>query len=578
MSDPTPVWVWAPAAQKVDLVTDAGRSSMSPDGDGHWWGQLPTFDTPYGFSLDGGPTRPDPRAERLSDGVHGPCRRFDPGTFHWNDQGFRAVPLSAAVIYELHVGTFSTEGTFDGVVSHLDHLIDLGVTHVELMPVASFPGQHGWGYDGVGLFAVHEPYGGPEGLCRMVDACHRRGLGVILDVVYNHLGPEGNYLAEFGPYFTDRVHTPWGNAVNLDDRGCEPVRRFFLDNVRWWLEGFHLDGLRLDAVHAFEDRSALPFLEQMSCEVAALEAQVGRPLVLIAESDLNDPRIVRPRQAHGLGMDAQWADDLHHALHAQLTGEDEGYYQDFGGWGPVAKGLRSPYVIDGVHSSFRQRRHGRPNDAPGHRFVVYAQTHDQVGNRAAGERLHQLCGVEGALAAAALVLTSPGVPMLFMGEEWAASSPFAFFCDFEDPKLRRAVRDGRRREFAAFGWSPDRVLDPVDPSTFEQSRLDWTELERPEHSRVLEAYRTLVRLRRRLPELTDGDWSAVEVDWSERHLRVRRGRVRVAVASSEVTLNGEPEGAELWLASHPGVRLDGGSLFLPAASTAVYGTTRNPSR
>jgi len=525
--------VWAPAADRVELVLDDGGRSMARGPRG-WWSVSVDGDSGprrYGFSLDGGDPLPDPRAPRLPDGVHALGETFDPGAYQWTDAAFRAAPLASGLVYELHVGTFSEEGTFDGVIEHLEHLVELGVTHVELMPVNSFPGVRGWGYDGAGLFAPHEPYGGPEGLCRLIDACHRRGLAVLIDVVYNHLGPEGNYLARFGPYFTDRYHTPWGEAVNLDGRGSDEVRRFFLDNARMWMRDYHADGLRIDAIHAFADESAKHLLEEMADETEVLQGEVGRPLVLIAESDLNDPRVVRSREAGGFGMDAQWTDDFHHAIHARLTGERQGYYADFGRLADVAKSLRNAFVVDGQYARFRDRRHGRPvGELPGHRFVVYGQTHDQVGNRAMGDRLGHRVSQGRARIAAALVLTSPYVPMLFMGEEWSASSPFQFFTDYGDDRLKTAVRKGRRREFREFGWSADSIPDPQAEETFERSRLDWSELDAPDHAAMLDWYRTLIRLRRRLPELTDGRRMDLRVRFDEEAgwMIVERGRLTLA--------------------------------------------------
>lgn len=525
--------VWAPRPSRVELVTDSERRSMTRDEAGWWSIKLEGVHDGfrYGFSLDGGDPRPDPRAPRLPDGVHALGATWDPSRFAWSDAGFRAAPLGSGLIYELHVGTFTPEGTFDGAIERLSDLVELGVTHVELMPVNSFPGRWGWGYDGVGLFAPHEPYGGPEGLCRLIDACHAQGLGVIIDVVYNHLGPEGNYLSQFGPYFTDRYHTPWGEAVNLDGPGSDHVRRYFLDNASYWLREFHADGLRIDAIHAFADESARHLLEEMAEETEALEVQVGRPLVLIAESDLADPRVVRSREAHGLGMHAQWTDDLHHALHALMTGERQGYYADFGELSLVAKCLRDAYGIDGQYAVFRDRRHGRPvGDLPGHRFVVYGQTHDQVGNRAIGDRIgHQVS--EGRLRIiAAVVLASPFVPMLFMGEEWAASSPFQFFCDFGDPSLRKAVKKGRQREFRQFGWDVHQIPDPTAEQTFRRSQLDWSERDRDPHRAVWAWYRGLIELRRELPELMDGRRDKVEVAFDEAAgwMRIRRGRLSLA--------------------------------------------------
>ncbi len=496
--------VWAPRAGRTELVLGSRRVPMVASRDG-WFGVEAGIDDPapadgvgvdYAFSLDGGPPRPDPRSPRQPGGVSGPSRVVDHRRFAWTDAGWRGFHLPSAVLYELHVGTFSDEGTFDGALGRLDHLVDLGVDAVELLPVAAFPGRHGWGYDGVGLFSVHEPYGGPDGLKRLVDGCHARGIGVILDVVYNHLGPAGNHLGEFGPYFTDRYVTPWGEAVNFDGAGSDEVRAFVIGNALGWLRDHHVDGLRLDAVHAIVDTSATHVLEELAVAVEALSVEVGRPLWVIAESDLNDPRLVTSREAGGFGLHAQWSDDFHHALHVSLTGERVGYYEDFEP-ADLATALADVFVYAGRHSVSRGRRHGRGvGDLPRSRFVVYAQNHDQIGNRAKGERLCHLVSPDGARRAAEAVLGAPNVPMLFQGEEWGASSPFQYFTDHEDAELGRAVSDGRRREFAAFGWDPDDVPDPQDPATFERSKLDWSELGREPHAELLAWHKALIARRR----------------------------------------------------------------------------------
>jgi maltooligosyltrehalose trehalohydrolase len=455
--------------------------------------------------------------------------------------------------------------------------VDLGVTAVELLPVAQFPGRHGWGYDGVDLFAPHEAYGGPEGLVRLVDACHARGLGVVLDVVYNHLGPDGNHLRRFGPYFTDRYHTPWGDAVNLDDAGSDEVREFFLANACQWLRDYHVDGLRIDAVHAFFDRSAVHFLEELAVRVDALSHQVGRPLWLIPESDLNDPRLVRSREAGGFGLHASWSDDFHHALHAALTGERDGYYEDFGGLAPVARALERVYVYDGAYSAHRGRRHGRrATGLPGTRFVGYLQNHDQVGNRARGERTSHLLSTGRLAVGAALVLTAPFVPMLFQGEEWAASTPFPYFCDHEDPELARAVRDGRRREFQAFGWDPETIPDPGDPETFASAKLRWEERERSPHRELLAWHRELIALRRATPALSDGRMDRVRAhaDEDAGTLRVERGPLVIAA-----NLSDEPrripagDRNEILATWDGGTKLQDGELRLAPESVAIISSS-----
>ena len=525
--------VWAPRPAQVELVCGERVVPMTRDHGGWWSVDAPfvTHGVDYAFLLDGEGPLPDPRSAWQPEGVHGPSRWLDHARFRWRDAGWRAAPLASAVIYELHVGSFSREGTFDAAIGRLDHLVDLGVTHVELLPVAEFPGARGWGYDGVDLYAPHHAYGGPEGLKRLVDACHQRGLAVLLDVVYNHVGPDGNYLGRFGPYFTERYVTPWGQAVNVDGRDSDEVRRFFLDNALMWLRDYHLDGLRIDAVHAIVDMSAVHLLEQLAVEVRALEGELGRPLVLIAESDLNDPRMVRPHAVGGYGLDAHWNEDFHHALHALLTGERDGYYQDYGRLADLATVLTQGYAYDGAYSTHRRRRHGRPaTGLSGRQLVACLQNHDQIGNRARGERTSQLLAPELLRVGAALVLTAPFVPMLFQGEEWGASTPFLYFTDHADPELAEAVRRGRTEEFAAFGWSPDDVQDPQAEATYRRSQLDWDEPQRAPHAAMLDWHRALLALRRRLPGLSDDRLERVSVAFDEaaRWLVMTRGAVRVA--------------------------------------------------
>jgi maltooligosyltrehalose trehalohydrolase len=465
--------------------------------------------------------------------VHAASRLLDHDRFHWTDELWRGAPLSGSVFYELHIGTFTDEGTFDAAIERLDHLVELGVDQVEVMPVAAFAGEHGWGYDGVHLWAVHQPYGGPDGFKRFVDACHARGLGVVLDVVYNHLGPSGNYLSRFGPYFTDRHHTPWGQAVNLDDAESDEVRAWIVENALMWLRDYHVDGLRLDAVHALVDDRATHLLEQLSSAVDVLAAQVRRPLFLVAESDLNDPRVVTSREAGGYGVHAQWCDDVHHALHSLLTGETQGYYGDFGSLAALAKTLTGAFFHDGSWSSFRERHHGRPVDrrrVPAYRFLAYLNDHDQTGNRATGDRIGANLSPGLQLVGAALVLTSPFTPMLFMGDEWGASTPWQFFADHQEPELADAIRRGRRREFAEHGWSEEDVPDPQDPATFQRSKLDWAERDRAPHAELLDWHRTLLTLRRTVAELTDPRLDRVRVTFDEaaRWVVVHRDGVRVA--------------------------------------------------
>ncbi|MGH8906785.1 MAG: malto-oligosyltrehalose trehalohydrolase [Egibacteraceae bacterium] len=567
--------VWAPKPECVDLVAGGQRLEMERDERG-WWTRVVEGAGPgtdYAFCLDGGPPRPDPRSAFQPEGVHGPSRLLDHAAFAWRDAGWRGIALPGAVLYELHVGTFTPAGTFDAAIERLGHLADLGVDAVELLPVAEFGGGRGWGYDGVALFAPHHAYGGPDGLKRLVDACHAAGLGVVMDVVYNHLGPAGNYLPEFGPYFADRHTTNWGDAVNVDGPGSAEVRAFIIDNALMWLRDYHCDGLRIDAVHAIVDDSALHILEQLAVEVEALAAHVRRPLFLIAESDRNDPRLVRGRDAGGFGLDAAWADDWHHALHAALTGERSGYYEDFGSIGLLAKALRQAWVYDGTWSPHRQRVHGRsPAGLAGHRFVVCAQNHDQVGNRAVGERLAALTSEGRLWIAAALLLTGPFTPMLFQGEEWGAATPFQYFTDHEDPRLGRAVREGRRREFTAFGWDPQAVPDPQDLATFERSVLDWSELGKNSHAALLAWHRELIALRRRIPALTDGrlDRVGVRCDEAAGWLAVDRGPVTVAANLGRYRCGvSVPPGAGIVAASHPSVRAEGGQVWLPPDTVAI---------
>ncbi|MEU0136264.1 malto-oligosyltrehalose trehalohydrolase [Streptomyces sp. NPDC006296] len=535
--------VWAPGAGSAALCTAGGRRTMERDAlrPGWWTAEAEASGGDrYGFSLDGGPVLPDPRSRRQPDGPDGESAVVDQDAYAWRTV-WAGRGLPGAVLYELHVGTFTEAGTFDAAAGRLGHLVDLGVTHVSVMPVCPFPGTHGWGYEGVSLWAVHEPYGGPDGLKRFVDTAHGLGLAVVLDVVHNHLGPSGNHLPAFGPYFTDTHHTPWGSAVNLDAPGSDEVRAYLLGSALAWLRDYRLDGLRLDAVHALADGRALTFLEELSAAVDALAAELGRPLGLIAESDLCDPRTTTPRSEGGIGLHAQWNDDFHHALHTALTGESQGYYADFATapLAALAKTMTRAFFHDGTYSSFRGRGHGRPVDTartPAHRFVGYAQTHDQIGNRALGDRL--AAGLSPGLqaCAAALVLTGPFTPMLFMGEEWGARTPWQFFTDHTDEDLARAVREGRRREFAAHGWAEEDIPDPQDPATRARSCLDWSEPEREPHARLHAWYRELIALRRTLPDLSDPDLASVRTAYDEaaRWIVCRRGDLRIAVNLSDV--------------------------------------------
>jgi maltooligosyltrehalose trehalohydrolase len=572
--------VWAPKARTVEVKIEQDRFPLKECDRGWWSAAVPMAGpgTDYLFVINGEePAVPDPRSSWQPYGVHGASRVFDHAAFEWTDASWQAPPLSSAIIYELHVGTFTPDGTLESAESRLDYLKDLGVSHVELMPVAAFPGKWGWGYDGVDLYAPHSCYGGPTALQHFVNACHNKGLAVLLDVVYNHFGPSGNYVAKFGPYFTHNHSTPWGDAVNLEDAESNEVRRFFIDNALMWLRDYHFDGLRLDAVHAFIDRSAIHFLEELADDVRVLESRLAKNFVVIAESDLNDPRLVKAKEGGGFGLDAQWSDDFHHALFTVLTGENQGYYEDFGALADLAKALEEVFVYSGNYSRFRRRNHGRPVvDLSGSRFLGYVQNHDQVGNRAKGDRLGQLVGLGRAKIAAALVLTSPFIPMLFQGEEFGASAPFQYFTDHEDAELGRLVSQGRKREFAAFGWAPSEIPDPQDKATFERSKLNWSELDTSPHAELLEWYKRLIRLRRSLNDLEDGNLRAVRVRYDEQAqwLVMERGRVRVACnLGRERAVLGIGGSAKLFAASDSSVVLLASEIELGPDSVAILETT-----
>jgi maltooligosyltrehalose trehalohydrolase len=543
---------------------------MVSQGDG--WFRAPNELAPgtdYGFSLDDGDPLPDPCSHWQPGGVFAPSRVVDHDAFAWSDRSWKGVHLPSAVIYELHVGTFSATGTFAGVIEHLDHLVALGINVIEVMPIAAFDGDRGWGYDGVSLYAVHEPYGGPEGFKRLVDAAHARGIGVLLDVVYNHFGPTGNFLGRFGPYTTDRHQTPWGDALNLDGPDSEPVRRFVLDNARHWLTNYHLDGLRLDAVHTLVDESDRHLLAELADETKALASHVHRPLWLVAEYPRTNPVAVTSVEAGGFGLDSEWRDEVHHSVHAWLTGERDGYYAEFGRVADLADAMTGP-----------------KEDLPRSRFVVCTQNHDQVGNRARGERLCHLVDVGLAKTAAALVLCSPFVPLVFMGEEWGASSPFPFFAGPRHVDLDEAVRRGRTEEFASFGWDPDDMPDPIAASTFESARLRWDEISEGSHADLRSWYRALIALRRARPELSDPRPSSTAVDEhdSEHSVVVWRGDTAIAVNTDtspvhlslvspfKGTQNCVPlKGKALLLASDDEVRLTDDGVVLPPHSVAIIG-------
>jgi maltooligosyltrehalose trehalohydrolase len=571
--------VWAPRPQRLRLSVGDDIVEMKC-GDDDWWtpaGPVPDIseEADYGYLIDDSDTpRPDPRSRRQPAGVHQRSRTFAPTAYDWHDDGWAGRQLSGAVIYELHVGTFTPEGTFDAALGRLEHLRSLGVDLVELMPVNGMSGVHNWGYDGVLWHTVHEPYGGPAGYQRFVDGCHQAGLGVIQDVVYNHLGPTGNYLPEFGPYLKSGRNT-WGDLVNLDGEGSAEVRRYILDNVRMWLDDYHVDGLRLDAVHALVDSSDVHLLEEMAIEVAELSAHQGRPLTLIAESDLNDAKLVTPREAGGYGLDAQWSDDFHHAVHVALTRENHAYYADFEPLSALAKVCERGFFHDGTFSSYRGRDHGVPIDTsamPSWRLVVCAQNHDQVGNRAVGDRTAEKLDDDQLACAALMTLAGPFTPMLFQGEEWAASTPFQFFTSHEDPEIATATAEGRIAEFSRLGWDPARVPDPQDPETFARSKLDWSELGEGRHRRMLEVYRSLIALRRRLPQLTDPSFEHVRctADEETRLFTMHRRDVVVVVnfgtepASTEVDA-----GLTMLFETESGVDLAETTVTLPGHAGAL---------
>jgi malto-oligosyltrehalose trehalohydrolase len=576
--------VWAPAAREVTVAVDGRMHPMAADqldgpAGGWWQATVPgvAADARYGFRLDGGDPLPDPRSPRQPHGPAGLSQCYDHSAFAWSDAGWPGIRMADSVLYELHIGTFTGEGTFDSATRRLDHLSALGVSAIEVMPVAAFPGARGWGYDGISLWAVHEPYGGPDGLKRFVDACHARRIGVILDVVYNHVGI-GNRLAEFGPYFTDAHVTPWGPAVNLDQPGSDEVRAFITGNALMWLRDYHLDGLRLDAVHALADASPVHLLEQLAADVRSLASSLDRDLVLIAESDANDPRLVTPAGSGGYGLSAQWNDDFHHALHVVLTGERHGYYRDFGPMAALAKTLTRVFFLDGGWSSFRGRAHGRPVDItrlPADRFVGYLQNHDQIGNRAAGDRITAALTPELLKVGAGLLLTAPFVPMLFMGEEWGATTPWQYFTDHPDPRLGQAVAAGRRAEFG-HGWAAADVPDPQDKATFSRSKLNWSEPDAESHRDVLRWYRELIALRQHWPELTDPrlDRVSVTLDEAARWLVTSRGRLRMLANLGQATAAlplGEAGGC-LITASVAGVRIEGDTALLPPSAFAIART------
>ena len=515
--------VWAPFANHVQLVLpDLGRKhSLHPGDRGYFSLTLPSLDaeTRYGYSLDGGPVRPDPASRYQPEGVHRPSA-IVPHSFAWTDQNWTPPSLNESVFYELHVGTFSEAGTFDAILPHLVYLKELGITSLQLMPIAQFPGNRNWGYDGVQLFAPHSAYGGPEGLQRLVNACHKQELAVFLDVVYNHLGPEGNYLGEFGPYFTDQYTSPWGSSINLDGAHSDEVRSFFIQNAIYWLDTFHIDGLRLDATHALFDFSARPFLRELSEEVHNWANQSGRQITLVAENDQSDRRLTLPVTAHGLGMDAQWLDDLHHTLHVALTGENKGYYVDYQDAALLTKVLDEGFAYSGQYSPARKRKHGTlVRDLSTERFIVSTQTHDQIGNRMQGERLSRLTSFEGLKLAAGLLACSPYTPMLFMGQEYGELAPFLYFVSHSDPQLVEAVRQGRAAEFADFAWKGT-PPDPQAEATFHSCKLDHSLRESGFHQVLHAFYKALFHIRKTTNALTHPERSSVSISSSTSPLAI----------------------------------------------------------
>ena len=564
--------VWAPSVSRVRVRADGTDTELRAAADGWWDGPDLPVGTDYGFVLDDGDDlRPDPASRWQPAGVHGPSRVYDQDAYEWHDTGWAGRDLTAAIVYELHVATFTPGATFDSAIERLDHLARLGVTHIEVLPVNAVNGVWNWGYDGVDWYAVHEPLGGPDAFKRFVDAAHGLGLAVVLDVVYNHLGPSGNYLPLFGPYLKSGRNT-WGDLVNVEEPA---VRRFIVDNALMWLRDFHVDALRLDAVHALQDSSPEHILAQLSREVDELAAELGRPLTLIAESDLNDPVMIRDRP-DGRGIAAQWDDDVHHALHSLLTGETQGYYCDFGSLAVLEKVFTKAFLHDGTFSTFRGRNHGAPIDPAreqGWQFVVCLQNHDQVGNRAVGDRLPELCSPGRVRIGAVLLLTSPFTPMLWMGEEWAASTRWPFFTSHPEPELAKATAEGRIAEFADHGWDVSQMIDPQDPAAYREAVLDWAEAETDEHAAVLELYRALIALRAREADLRDGDLRRVRLDYDEdaQWVVVHRGAFRVAVNLAGAEQAIPVDGRELVLATGPARHEDDHVVLGPETAAILRG-------
>ncbi|MDF9797214.1 maltooligosyltrehalose trehalohydrolase [Catalinimonas alkaloidigena] len=496
--------VWAPHRNQVNIIINKARKiALAKDNKGYWEANAPDVSPGdlYAIELDGEITRPDPASISQPKGVHGQSQVLDRQYSHWTDDEWNGLSMNEMIIYELHVGTFTDVGTFEGIIDKLDYLLSLGINTIEIMPVSQFPGTRNWGYDGVFPFAVQDSYGGMDGLKKLVNHCHQKGIAFLLDVVYNHMGPEGNYLSEYGPYFTDKYSTPWGKAINFDDAYSDHIRSFFLQNALMWLDNFHLDGLRLDAVHAIKDFGAKHFLQELADEVEALERRLQRPLTLIGESDLNDPRYINPSDKGGYKLTGQWIDEFHHALHAIATTERDGYYSDFGEMHHLHKAFEKTFVYDGIYSPHRKKTFGSSaEENPFHQFVVFSQNHDQIGNRMMGDRLSQLVSYETLKLSAAAVLLSPYVPMLYMGEEYAEEKPFQYFVSHTDPELVEAVRKGRKSEFAYFQKEGLETPDPQSEQTFKNSTLSWN-LEGEKHKMMLQFYQKLIGIRKQHPAM-----------------------------------------------------------------------------
>jgi maltooligosyltrehalose trehalohydrolase len=574
--------VWSPQCERVELHIvgpDDRRVPMGRTSDGYH--EVMTDAEPgtrYLYVLKDGAELADPASRLQPEGVHGPSEVVG-REFEWHDDSWSGIALEDFVIYELHVGTFTAEGTFDAVIPQLDALLDLGITAVELLPIAQFPGHRNWGYDGVYVGAAQSSYGGPAGLKRLVDACHQRGMALLLDVVYNHLGPEGNYLSRFGQYFTDRYQTPWGEALNFDGPSSDHVRWYFIHNALQWIDEFHVDGLRVDAVHAIIDHSAAPFLQELTMAVRERAAELGRRIFTFAESNLNDPRVITPMEQLGLGFDSQWSDDFHHSLHTLLTGEQAGYYEGFGRVSDLARTVSTGYLFTGQHSPYRGRRHGSvPNTKDGARFVVCAQNHDQVGNRMLGDRLSTIVSYPKLRLAAAAVVLSPFIPMLFMGEEYGETAPFQYFTSHSDPDLIEAVRRGRREEFVRFAWQGE-TPDPHAEETFQRSKLNWSLPEREQHAMLRRLYHDLLRLRRETPALRTLDLARVETYTEDDRgvLLIRRwtddDQVLIAFNfSDQEQIVALPFGESGWRPLMDTVsRIEDGRVTLPAEAFALFG-------